>query len=104
MGETKTHVPIEAPFPDVLISYLERYLSEYRPFLSRLTGHWGLTRPLRPPSVYLWISTYGSGMSEGALYDWLTKLTRAKFGHAISPHLFRDIAATSIAVEDPQHV
>jgi hypothetical protein len=28
--------------------------------------------------------------------------TRAKFGHMINPHLFRDSAATSIAIEDPK--
>ena len=27
-----------------------------------------------------------------------------RFGHALNPHLFRDCAATSIAIEDPDHV
>ena len=30
--------------------------------------------------------------------------TRAAFGRAVNPHLFRDWAATSLAIEDPAHV
>jgi integrase len=30
--------------------------------------------------------------------------TRERFGRPINPHLFRDAAATSIAIEDPEHV
>jgi hypothetical protein len=30
--------------------------------------------------------------------------TRARFGHPVNPHMFRDAAATSIAIEDPAHV
>jgi hypothetical protein len=46
----------------------------------------------------------GKGMSVGTLYGRIMKLTRARFGHAVNPHLFRDAAATSIATEDPEHV
>jgi DNA invertase Pin-like site-specific DNA recombinase len=34
----------------------------------------------------------------------ISQLTRARFGHVISPHLFRDAAAASVAIEDPEHV
>src|SRR5436190_8810369 len=30
--------------------------------------------------------------------------TKAAFGQSINPHLFRDCAATSIAIHDPEHV
>ena len=43
-------------------------------------------------------------MTEIAIYFRICKLTRARFGHAINPHLFRDSAATSTAIEDPEHV
>ncbi len=43
-------------------------------------------------------------MNEIALYRRITKVTRRLFGEAINPHLFRDAAATSIAIEDPSHV
>ncbi len=43
-------------------------------------------------------------MTEIAIYFRIMKLTRAKFGHVVNPHLFRDSAATSIAIADPEHV
>ena len=46
----------------------------------------------------------GSIMTEIAIYFRIMKLTRAKFGHVVNMHLFRDCAATSIATEDPGHV
>ena len=56
------------------------------------------------PDPDLWISAHGAGMTEIGIYFRISQLTRARFGHVINPHLFRDCAATSIAVEDPEHV
>jgi site-specific recombinase XerD len=99
--ETKSRRPIEVPFPVGLQHYLERYLAHYRPQLSQRTGRWnrgcGATNAL-------WLSTHGSAMTEIAIYFRIMKLTVEKFGHIVNPHLFRDSAATSIAIEDPQHV
>ena len=39
-----------------------------------------------------------------ALYDRVTEHTTNAFGHPINPHLFRDCAATTIAIEDPEHI
>ena len=41
-------------------------------------------------------------MTEIAIYFRITRATRAKFGHEINRHLFRDSAATSIAAEAPE--
>jgi integrase/recombinase XerD len=30
--------------------------------------------------------------------------TRAAFGQPVNPHLFRDVAATTVSLEDPAHV
>ena len=68
------------------------------------TGHWGGARTLVPIGARLWVSNYGSAMSAGAVYDRVTKLTKAKFGQSINPHLVRDCAATSTAIKDPDHV
>ena len=38
------------------------------------------------------------------MYDSIIRRTRIVFGHSINPHLFRDCAATSIAIDDPAHV
>jgi integrase/recombinase XerD len=97
--ETKTRVPIDAPFPQALVPYLERYLSQYRPLLGQ-----GGDRSKRAAIMALWISRKGNAISIGAFYGCIMKLTQAKFGHAINPHLFRDSAATSIATDDPEHV
>ena len=104
-SETKTGAPIDAPFPPALVPYLERYLSYYRPFLARRSGRWHQARArLREPGMALWVSTYRSAMSGQAIYYRITNLSKARFGRAINPHLFRDSAATSIATEDPAHV
>jgi integrase len=100
--ETKTHVPIDAPFPAILTPPLERYLTHHRRILADRTNKG--SKGLPPARNALWVSAVGSAMSQGAIYDHLTKRTEARFGHHINPHLFRDCAATSIATEDPEHV
>jgi hypothetical protein len=98
--ETKTRQLIDVPFPAGLQPCLERYLSHYRPLLARRTGRWNR----ECPTAALWLSTHGSAMTEIAIYFRIMKLTEKKFGHIVNPHLFRDSAATSIAIEDPEHV
>jgi hypothetical protein len=100
-NETKTHQPIEVPFPLDLVSSLERYLSHYRPFLLARTGRW--SRTSNGAANALWVSMDGSAMTEIAIYFRVMKLTRSKFGHVVNLHLFRDCAATSTAIEDPKH-
>jgi integrase/recombinase XerD len=43
-------------------------------------------------------------MSRQAIYGCVRARTREGLGRAINPHLFRDCAATSIAIDDPDHV
>jgi integrase len=43
-------------------------------------------------------------MTEIGIYFAISQLTKERFGHVVNPHLFRDSAATSIAIEDPEHV
>jgi hypothetical protein len=50
------------------------------------------------------MSNYGSAISVGAVYDRVTKLTKAKFGKPMNPHLLLNCAATSTAIEDPNHI
>jgi len=38
------------------------------------------------------------------IWQLIRNRTQAKFGKALTPHLFRHAAATSIAIEDPAHV
>ena len=58
----------------------------------------------KAPGDRLWISSHGSPLTEMALFDIVTKRTKAAFGRAINPHLFRDAAATTVAIHDPASV
>jgi integrase/recombinase XerD len=101
-AETKTGAPIEVPVPFVLTPYLDRYIHHHRHVLTGHTGNW----PRRDLHIgrALWVSDQCTAMRPGTLYQRVMKVTAAKFGRALSPHLFRDCAATSIAIEDPKHV
>ena len=104
-NETKTGAPIEVSFPTALVPYLERYVSHYRRLLTpRNRGSRKICATPRPPTAALWISIQGTAMAATTIYGRIVALTRAKFGHAVTPHLFRDSAATSVATEDPEHV
>jgi len=43
-------------------------------------------------------------MTQMAIYDRIRERTKVKFGTALNPHLFRDAAATTIAIADPAYV
>ena len=88
-----SHVHIEVPIPAVLTPYVERYCAVHRPMLLGTTT-----------SNRLWISRFGTPLTEKTIYYHVTNRTKEAFGHPISPHLFRDCAATSVAIEDPDHV
>ena len=96
---TKTRAAFETGLPEVLRAPLEAYLQTHRPVLAARAGRWR-----RPVGNALWVSKDGSPMTEIALYDRIRARTKAAFGDAINPHLFRDAAATTMAVADPEHV
>jgi len=100
-GDTKTKQPLEMPFPETLVTDLELYLEEYRPVLLK-----GKSKPgvVRPATAALWIAKGGAMMGASAISVQIAFHTRAAFGAPINPHLFRDCAATSIAIQDPEHV
>ena len=103
-AETKNHRPLEIPFPAVLATALDRYMTRYRPWLCQQTTHRDPRFPFRPAGQHLWISKTGSALSPEVFYKGLRQRTAAHFGRSIHPHLFRDCAATSIATGDPEHV
>jgi integrase len=96
---TKTKDPIELPWPDVLVPALETCLSQHRPILAAMRGRWS-----RPSGGALWLSTDGSSMTRIAIYDRIIARTREGLDRPVNPHLFRDCAVTSIAIEDQFHV
>lgn len=100
--DTKTKEPMEMSFPKELVPYLEVYLHQHRPvILKRNSRREQLGTPA--PSA-LWIATGGKKMASGTINAQIGKHTLAAFGKPINPHLFRDCAATPIAIQDPKHV
>jgi len=98
-AEVKTRRHLEFPLPWDLIEPLQVYLSQHRPILMTRNGRWNTK-----PHDGLWVSAHGSKLSAGTIEKLIGKHTHERFGHSINPHLFRDAAATSIAIEDPDHV
>ena len=104
-SETKNHQPIELPLPEVLNTDIERYCSQHRLILFPRNRGWTEGSPETGATCgNLWLSSRGNPMPANTVYERLTTITRSKFGHSITPHLFRDCAATSIAIDDPAHV
>jgi integrase/recombinase XerD len=97
--ETKTHAPHEMDLPDILVEPLRTYLQAYRPILLSRKGRWS-----KPVCGALLVSRDGSPMTQMAIYDRIRARTKEAFGMAINPHLFRDAAATTMAIGDPEHV
>jgi integrase len=98
-SETKTHAPLEILWPDELIAPLGTYLNVHRPLLSTINRDGA-----KPAGDALWVSSRGSPLSEMAMYLRIGEHTQTAFGRAINPHLFRDAAATTLAIADPAHV
>lgn len=91
--ETKTGQPISMPIPDCLTEPLNQYITTWRPPL--LAGR---------QSTRLWITRYGLPMRPRSVQAAITRTTKRAFGRSINAHLFRDCAATFVALEDPSHI
>jgi integrase len=94
--ETKTRRLILLPFPDALVPALERYLAIWRPHLAspdRVAG-----------SSALWLTKEGGPMSDTLAHCRITRHTEAAFGRPVNPHLFRDAAATTVALTCPEQI
>jgi len=91
--ETKTGRPISLPVPESLTPYVDHYIENTRPQL--LIGD---------DTDRLWITRYGHPMKGRSVFDRITKVTKRVFGVSINPHLFRDCAVTTVAIDDPVHI
>jgi hypothetical protein len=104
--ETKTHVPYEAIVPSALVSKLERYLDVHRPVLmhAKSTDDRADAPLVISGLDAVWVSEVKTQLEQHALACRIVKHTKAAFGRCVSPHRFRDCAATSIAVDNPKHI
>jgi integrase len=97
--EMKGRQPLEFPLPTELAPYLEKYLATYRPVLLTRDGKQA------PAAIsQLWVSRDATALGIRTIGHHIRRHTRAEFGVALNPHLFRDCAATWIAIYDPEHV
>jgi hypothetical protein len=95
--EIKTRRRYDAAFPAALAPRLERYLDTYRPVL--LQGE-----PKDGNSDAVWVSEDGIQLTYEAVAFQIVNRTFREFGHSLSPHLFRDCAATAVAIDNPKHI
>ncbi len=91
--QTKTRKPFLIPVPESLAPYLDHYLDEIRPALLGTKE-----------SSHLWITMNGDGLARSSVYGAIVRTTEQLLGLPINPHLFRDCAATTIAIQDPEHI
>lgn len=86
--ETKNGQHVEFWMPDALVHWFEHYLRDVRP---RFPG--------AAAKAQLWLSRYGADLGSQFLYSRITELTKQIFGAPLNPHLLRDCAATTLALE-----
>jgi integrase len=98
-SETKGRQWIEQELTPRLSAALRRYLQRHRPVLLRRRGRWH-----RPARHELWISRDGSPCSAETFQNIIAKHLCGPDGRPLSPHLFRSIAATSVATDAPEAV
>jgi integrase len=89
----KSGHPWEAEVPEVVMPLLRRYLEEVRPWLMqrRVEKH-----------NFLWVTKRGQPFQTGYLGARIARATTEATGVRVSPHLFRDAAATTLARSSPE--
>ena len=89
-AETKNRREYEASLGP-LSRRLDQFLDVFRPVFHNASKH-----------SALWPSIKGVPLTGNAVYDLIIRRTKAHFGQAVNPHLFRDGAATFWALETPE--
>lgn len=88
--ETKNRKALELPVGAALSSSVDRFLSTFRSSFPAASSH-----------DSLWPSMKRGPMLPNAIWDMVSRRTKAAFGIPINPHLFRDAAANFWADEAP---
>lgn len=99
-AEVKNGRPLEYRLPSALRVPINKYWNQYRPhLLSRRGRFWG-----GDAGNAFWISEHGTALIPSHIRERINRRTCERFGFHVNPHRFRDCAATSIAIEAPEHV
>lgn len=94
--ERKNGRATEVFIPEDLTRMVREYIDDYRSFLTRkLPG---------PDEGWMWVSRRGFRMCPTEVTQRITTLTKRHLDRPVSPHLFRDCAATDIAIHAPTDV
>lgn len=101
--ETKTKRTIAYSWPEPLCEPLVYYIHVVRPILMVANAR-SRNAPATVLHAMLWVGQGGTIFSSKGLDKALRRHTLARFGKKITAQRFRDIAASTIANEDPQHV
>lgn len=88
----KSGIPWEACVPDAVLPMLRRHLDEFRPWLLRRSGK---------SHDYLWVTRAGEPFMTGHFGVRIAVAVQEATGIRVSPHLFRDAAATTVARHSP---
>jgi integrase/recombinase XerD len=91
--EMKGCRPFTCWMPSSLVAHFLRYVNDVRPRFLGATMH-----------DFVWCSMKGRALQADGIYQMITKRTMEAFGKPVHPHLIRDIAATSIAMDRPEQV
>jgi integrase len=83
--ETKTGRPDERPVPGIIAEAIERWL-----------GHWRSV--FHPSDDSFWPSIKGGSLAYTYVGHIITETTRRELGVAVNPHLFRDCAVYTVAI------
>jgi integrase len=91
--ETKTRQPEYRLLSPTVSAHIDIYLAGFRNGLSGASLHDGL-----------WPSLGGRPMSGSLIAQSICRRTLTAFGFAVSPHRFRDAAATTWSIHNPKNV
>ncbi len=92
-AETKGRRDEEHFLPADISACIDRYLQAYRPAIPGSSKHDGF-----------WASAKSCPLPADGAYQMISRRTKDAFGIAISPHLFRDAAATTWALNAPDQI
>jgi integrase/recombinase XerD len=96
-AEVKNRVEYDRNIPPEVGVLLDRYLAEYRPIL--LGGQHDCATNVR-----LWISCTGRPLRPDQIWKQVSARTGKEFGQPVPPHVFRDCAMTTWALDLPKQV
>ncbi|EKM99098.1 integrase family protein [Acidocella sp. MX-AZ02] len=94
--ETKTRKAAIHPLPPELVEVLHLYIEQVRPRLLAKA-------PACTDDGALWIGVSGRPVSAQVLRKIIAARTKAALGYSINPHAFRASAASTYAIEAPDH-